>query len=82
MPERGTFKDYKVVCDYNNVEPRAFGGRPNLIGEELTIRSESEFDTWVRGAMAELSDDGTAPKHVTYRKVMQLARQTRMTISP
>jgi hypothetical protein len=77
MPQRRTFQDYKVVCDYNNVEPRAFGGRPNLVAEELAINSEAEFNTWVRGAMAELSDDATPPPEVTWQKVIDLARQLR-----
>ena len=77
MPERDTFQDYKVILKYNGVEPRSFGGRPNLIGQELGINSKEEFDTWVRGAMAELSDKGKAPVHVTYENVLRLAEQIR-----
>ena len=72
-PKRDTFDTYKVISEYNDTEPRSFGGRPNNIGQELAIRTEAEFDTWVRGAMAELSDDGKAPEHVTYANVLQLA---------
>ena len=39
--------------------------------------SEQEFDVWVRGAMAELSDDGKAPESVTYQNVLQLAEKIR-----
>ena len=38
----------------------------------LTIDAD-EFDFWVRGAMAECSDDGKAPDFVTYDYVMNLA---------
>ena len=77
MPKRDTFKAYKVIQKYNGVKPRSFGGHPNLIGQELAIDTETEFDTWVRGAMAELSDDGKAPKFVTYKNVLQLAEKIR-----
>jgi len=75
MPERSTFKDYKVICEFRDVEPRSFGGRPNLVGEQLVITSESEFNTWVRGAMAELSDKREAPEYVTYRNATDLAER-------
>jgi hypothetical protein len=77
MPERDTFQAYKVITKFNDTEPRAFGGRPNLIGQELTIHTEGDFDTWVRGAMAELSDDGKAPEHVSHENVLQLAEKVR-----
>lgn len=75
MPERYTFQDYKVIAKYNGVEPRSFLGRPNLIGQELAINAEQDFNTWVRGAMAELSTDRKAPVHVTYENVLRLAEQ-------
>jgi hypothetical protein len=77
MPERDTFQDYKVITKYNGVEPRSFLGRPNLIGQELSINLEQEFNTWVRGAMAELSADRKAPVQVTYENVLRLAEQIR-----
>jgi len=43
----------------------------------LLIDSANEFDKWVRGAMAELSDDGKAPEHVTYENVLRLTEQIR-----
>ena len=41
-----------------------------------------EFDLFVRAAMAELSDDGVAPAHVTYENVMALAQQIRESTTP
>jgi len=32
--------------------------------------------------MAELSDDGAAPEHVTYPNVMELAREIRASLHP
>ena len=43
---------------------------------------EDNFDTFVRGGMAELSDEGKAPDHVTYENVMQLARRIRKELLP
>ncbi len=80
-PERDTFQNYKIISKYNGVEPRRFGGRPNLIGQELAINSEQEFDTWVHGAMAELSDDGKAPEGVTYESVLELTEQIRESLA-
>jgi hypothetical protein len=47
-----------------------------LIDVDLLIEQD-EFDTFVRGAMAELSDEGKAPEHVTYQNVLQLAEKIR-----
>jgi hypothetical protein len=80
-PERDTFQNYKIISKFNGVEPRRFGGRPNLIGQELAINSEQEFDTWVRGAMAELSDDGKAPEQITYKNILQLAAKIRSSLT-
>ncbi len=44
---------------------------------EFTIETAEEFDEWVLGAMAELADDGTAPKDLTYQKVLDLAEKVR-----
>lgn len=49
---------------------------------EFTIETPEEFDEWVLGAMAELADDGTAPKNLTYQKVIDLAQQVRTSVAP
>ncbi len=77
MSQRDMFQDYKVIREYNGVEPPSFLGHPNLVKEELTIISEEEFNTWVLGAMAELSDDGKAAEYVTYENVLRLTDQIR-----
>jgi hypothetical protein len=43
----------------------------------LLIDSANEFDKWVLGAMAELSDDGEPPDGVTYENVLRLVEQIR-----
>jgi outer membrane lipoprotein-sorting protein len=47
----------------------------------LLIENADDFDKWVLGAMAELSDDGMAPEHVTYQNVMELVRQIRESLN-
>ncbi|MDB5358087.1 MAG: hypothetical protein JWN24_4540 [Phycisphaerales bacterium] len=53
-------------------EPTDFNG---LYGDPL--QGQEEFDTFVRGSMAERSDDGAAPAAVTYDAVTKLADQLR-----
>jgi len=47
----------------------------------LLIETKEDFDKWVIGAMAELSDDGKAPENVTYESVLQLAEQIRESLA-
>jgi hypothetical protein len=49
-------------------------------GSDLQVRSPNDFDTWVRGAMAELSDSGAPPDGITYDYVMELSRQIRASV--
>jgi len=41
------------------------------------IETKEDFDKWVLGAMAELSDDGKNPENVTYSNVLKLTRRLR-----
>jgi len=47
----------------------------------LLIENASDFDAWVLGAMAELSDDGSAPEDLTYERVTQLAQMIRRSLA-
>jgi len=47
----------------------------------ILIETTKEFDKWVLGAMAELSDDGKAPEHVTYQNVLKLSNQLHEALS-
>jgi hypothetical protein len=81
MPRRETFEGYKIVQEYD-VEAHRFGGNPNLVHPDLVIASEQEFDTWVPGAMAAVSEKDKAPDHVTYQNVLQLAKEIRHSLTP
>ena len=43
----------------------------------LLIETGEDFDKWVLGAMAELSDEGKAPTGLTYERVLRLAEEVR-----
>ena len=43
----------------------------------LLIETAEDFDKWVLGAMAELSDEGKAPTGLTYERVLRLAEEVR-----
>jgi len=51
------------------------------IGDMLTISDAEDFNTFVLGAMAALSDDGKAPEGVTYESVLQLTKQIRESLA-
>jgi len=41
------------------------------------VETEDDFNTFVLGAMAERSDGGLVPEHVTYENILRLAKQLR-----
>ena len=62
----------------HNIENREVRGKLRLsTAAELTIDNVEDFDMFVRGAMAELSDDEEAPEHVTYENVLRVVEQIR-----
>jgi hypothetical protein len=76
---RNTFSSYRIATKYN-ADKTKFASRPVELSEDITIETVKEFDTWVRGAMADLSDDGKVPEHVTYENVMKLSREIRQSL--
>ena len=79
-PQRSMLFAYEVNLEFD-VDKSRFGTWPRNISEDLVIDSRYDFDTWVLGAMAELSDNGKAPEQVTYDNVLQLAKQIRNRLS-
>ncbi len=70
----------QVGCDvlYRfNIEPEPKWRIGLTVNCDLLIGGAEDFDKWVLGAMAELSDDGTAPVDITYERVLALAEQVR-----
>jgi len=69
---------YRMLCSFNlpsEQEPEVGNPIP------LNKIEKDEFDMFVRGAMAELSDDGKAPQDITYENVLRLARQIRQSLA-
>jgi len=75
-PSRSSLVAYELNVKYE-VDKNRFGNRPGNLSDDLVIDSSDDFDTWVLGAMAELSDNEKAPEQVTYDNVLQLAKQIR-----
>ena len=67
--------DIHLTADTHEFNPHISG-----VDLDLQIKTAADFDTWVRGAMAELSDGAVVPKHMTYDYVLGVARQIRSTI--
>ena len=74
-PPRSHLIGYQCHQEYNT-DVQAEYNNTKIYGD-LTIESEKEFDTWLLGAMAELSDDGLVPEQVTYQNVLRLAEEIR-----
>jgi hypothetical protein len=75
-PKRSEMFGYELLCRVNS--EKQMGQWPGMsVDYGIKIETEEDFDIWVRGAMAELSDDGKAPDEVSYENVLQLAERTR-----
>jgi hypothetical protein len=63
-----------MLCRFNLPDEQ-----PPQVGNPLPENKigPGEFDQFVREAMAELSDDGKAPEHVTRENVTQWAKEIR-----
>ncbi len=78
IPSQDIDTKYSEMLNYNlifrNNTPRKVN--VNSVGPsvraELTIKNKKDFDIWIRGAMAELSDNGIAPENVTYENVTKV----------
>jgi hypothetical protein len=55
--------------------------RVGLTVDCMPIEAVEDFDKWVRGAIAELSDDGLAPANITCDSVLQLAEHIRKSLN-
>ena len=74
---RDTIMAYEVVLRFNADKSRFRGNFVTSLSYDLAINTKEDFQNWVLGAMAELSDNGIAPKEISYESVMQLAKKIR-----
>jgi hypothetical protein len=75
-PARNQMLGYDVLCKFN-LEPQPNWRIASTVNYGIFIETGEEFDKWVLGAMAELSDDGKAPENITYEGVLRLSEQIR-----
>jgi hypothetical protein len=73
---------YEMLSRWNHEFGQHWAIGRMTVMPEFTIDTTAEFDEWVLGAMAELSEDGKAPADVTYQKVIDLAQQVRTSVTP
>lgn len=66
----------QVLYRVNAPKDRISGRMVSHVSQPFNV-DVYNFDAFVRGAMAELSDDGVAPEVVTYENVLQLSQQIR-----
>lgn len=75
-PAAVKYTGYDVLWRFNSTSaPNGGIGLKAMYG--VPIVTAEDFDKWVGGAMAELSDTGAAPDQLTYQSVLQLSRQVR-----
>ena len=65
---------YEVIFRFN-YPPPDWRTSPQSLGDGIVIESAEDFDKWVLGAMAELSDSGVPPRDLTYEGVLALSKQ-------
>ena len=76
-PVTGKISGYQLLHRYNP-ESRIVRAKIGLsMAAELTIENAEDFDILVRGAMADLSDNGTLPENLTYDYILQLVNNIR-----
>jgi hypothetical protein len=73
---------YEMLYRWNLEFAQHFTFDHMTVKPEFTIDTTAEFNEWVLGAMAELSEDGKGPADVTYQKVIDLAQQVRTSVAP
>ncbi len=79
-PSRTSFVGYALQVKYG-ADVSRFGSRPGNLNDDLHINSSYDFNVWVLGAMAELSDEGKAPEGITYEGVLELAQEIRESLT-
>jgi hypothetical protein len=65
---------YEVIFRFNFPPPEQRTS-PVSLGDGIVIESTEDFDKWVLGAMAKLSDSGVPPQDLTYEGVLALSKQ-------
>ncbi|MCH9022069.1 MAG: hypothetical protein IID32_04830, partial [Planctomycetes bacterium] len=80
IPNRNTIMGYQVLHQYNADKEKNTSLIMLAINLDILIETKNKFNTWVLGAMAELSDDGVVPEGMSYESVLELSEQLRLSL--
>ena len=67
--------NYDFIFRNNTTRKLDVNSLGSSVRPELTIKNQQDFETYVLGAMAEMSNDGNIPEQITYEKVLKLSDQ-------
>jgi hypothetical protein len=79
-PKHSEMLGYELLCRFNT-EQRIDRWSGMSVDYGIKIETEEDFDTWVIGAMVELSDERETPESVTYENVLQLVEKIRSSLT-
>lgn len=81
-PEPSAVMNYRIHYRLNveRTESIDIRWKQTVTPDPIMVESEEDFDTHILRAMAERSDDGAIPAHVTYNNVMRIAEQLRASV--
>lgn len=74
VPKRNSIVGYKVIHHYNTLKKDDVGHLTLSITEDIQINTPAEYDTWILGAVKELSDHEQVPDDIDYVNVQELVR--------
>jgi len=79
-PKRNTIMGYELLRRQNADKEKDASTITYGINQDIMIETNDKFNTWVLGAMAELSDDGFVPEGMSYEFVLELSEQLRLSL--
>ena len=79
-PAPKTVLGYKLVHRYNPQNREINAELSIAVAVELEIQDAEDFAIFVRGAMADLSEEGHVPEHVTYENVLDLIDEIKVSV--
>jgi hypothetical protein len=81
VPANIKYLGYDVPWRFNVATPPS-GEMGMRLPYSVPVKTAEEFDKWVRGAMAELSDNANTPESLTYQKVTELSQHLHTPAKP
>jgi hypothetical protein len=86
IPSQDIDTKYSQMLNYNFILRNNTTRRVDVnslgtsVRAELTIKNKKDFDIWIRGAIAEFSDNGIVPENVTYENVTKVIGDLRASL--